>query len=247
MANSINKDHYEPAYAQLAGILRRQIAQGVYPPGARLPAESAIGKKYGLSPMTVRQAIGVLTQQGLLERVQGMGTFVKTFRLTESSFDLEGLREIFNDPRRTRVKMLQLALTRADAAAAAALALQPGAKVILLRRLLLHDERPALCHTGYVRCEPTRPVVEEELGLGPLSDLFNGHGGKTAKKGELTLDATLLSIEDAALLGRPAGSAAFRMEYTVYDFEDIPFGSGWLTVLPDIMKLKTRLGLWEGF
>ena len=76
--------------------------------------------------MTVRQAIGVLTEQGLLERVRGSGTFVKPVTLTESRFDLDSIREIFQDPERTRVKVLQISLARADAKTAEMLRLPIG-------------------------------------------------------------------------------------------------------------------------
>jgi GntR family transcriptional regulator len=245
MLKRIKKDHFEPAYAQLAAILRREIAEGVYPPGEKIPSESIISKEYGISLMTVRQAIGLLTVEGLLERVQGTGTFVKALELTESRFDLGSLRKIFKDPERTQVKILQLCLVRADEETASSLALPSGARVILLRRLLLRDERPIIFHSGYIRYEPTRPVVEAELNLGPFCDFFNGYGGGTAKKGELSLVPELLNEEESGLLGRPVGAPVFRIEYVVYDFDDAPFGCGWFTVLPESMKMKARLGLWQ--
>lgn len=246
MYNRIRKELFEPAYAQLAAILRRYIAEGVYPPGGKIPSESSISKEYGLSLMTVRQAIGVLMEQGLLERIQGSGTFVKPLKLTESRFDLDSLREIFHDPRRTQVKVLQINLTRADARTAEKLQLPPNARVILIRRLLLRDGKPVMFHEGHIRCEPRRPVVEAELNLGPLSDLFNSPGSGTAKKGELSVLPAVLGEEDAALLRRPVGTPTFRLEYVVYDFDDLPFGWGWFMAPPEVMRLKTRLGLWEG-
>jgi hypothetical protein len=68
-----------------------------------------------------------------------------------------------------------------------------------IRRLLLRDNRPVMSHEGRIRCDPTRPVVEAELSIGPLSDLFNGHGRGSAKKGELTL-TQFLGEQEAALL-----------------------------------------------
>jgi GntR family transcriptional regulator len=245
MPDWINKDRFEPAYAQLAAILRRQIAGGVYPPGEKIPSEPSISKQYGLSIMTVRQAIGVLMEQGLIERVRGSGTFVKPITLTESRFDLDSIKEIFQDPERTRVKVLQIKLTRADAKTAEMLSLPQGERIIVIRRLLLRDDQPAMCHEGRIRCDPTRPVVEAELSVGPLSDLFNGHGGETAKKGELSVIPTVLSEDEAGLLNWPVGTPVFRLEYVVYDFNDTPFGWGWFTAAPGTLTLKTRLGSWD--
>jgi GntR family transcriptional regulator len=146
MPDRIKKDRFEPAYAQLAAILRRQIAGGVYPPGERIPSEPSISKQYGLSIMTVRQAIGVLTEQGLIERVRGSGTFVKPVTLTESRFDLDSIKDIFQDPEHTRVKVLQINLARADAKTAEILSLPQGQRIIVIRRLLLRDNQPVMCH-----------------------------------------------------------------------------------------------------
>jgi GntR family transcriptional regulator len=245
MPDSINKDRIEPAYAQLADILRRRIAEGVYPPDEKIPSESVMSREHGLSLMTVRQAIGMLTKQGLLKRVQGTGTFVQSLKLMESRFTLDNLREIFQDPKRTQVKVLELSLVRADGKTAETLAVAQGSRVILLRRLFLRDGQPIMFHEGTIRYEPTRPVVEAELNLGPISDLFSGYGGGTAKKGELEVIPTVLGEVESALLARPAGTPTFRMEYVIYDFADLPFGCGWFTALPEILKLKTRLGLWE--
>jgi GntR family transcriptional regulator len=245
MPHRIDKDRFEPAYAQLATILRKQIAEGLYPPGDKIPSESSISKQYGVAPMTVRQAIGVLTEQGLLERIQGSGTFVKPLDLTESRFELDSLREIFEDQETTQVKVLQLTLGKADEMTAKKLRLSAGVRVIVIRRLLLGGKNPFLFHLGRVRCYPPRPVVEAELNIGPLSELFTGQSGGEAKKGELAMIPAILAETEAKLLGYPAGTPAFRMEYIVYDFDDIPFGWGWFLAPPDVLKLKTRLGLWE--
>jgi GntR family transcriptional regulator len=245
MSNRIDRGRIEPAYSQLAAILRRRISEGVYPPGEKIPSEFVMSKEYGLSLMTVRQAIGVLTRQGLLERLHGTGTFVKSLKLTECRFTLDRLEEIFKDDQRTRVKILELSLVRADAETAEVLCIQEGSRAILIRRLLSSCGRPILLHRGHVRCEPTRPLVEAELGLGPFSDLFNGSGGETAKKGALTLVPSLLGGEESVLLGSPPGAPAFRMDYVVYDFDDVPFGCGSFTALSDTLQLKTKLGLWE--
>ncbi len=241
----IDKERFEPAYAQLAAIILRKIAEAVYPPGTKIPSESYLSKKYGLSTMTVRQAIGVLSEQGILERVHGSGTFVKRLKFVEALFDLNGLRDIFQDQEHNQVKVLDIRLERSDPETAEKLQLPPKARVILIRRLLLRDGVPVVILEGRIRCDPLRPLVETELGLGPLSDLFSSVGGASAKKGELSLRPVVLGEEDAALLDRPVGSPTFRLEYLVYDFEDAPFGWGCVTAVPEVVNLNTRVGLWN--
>jgi DNA-binding LacI/PurR family transcriptional regulator/DNA-binding transcriptional regulator YhcF (GntR family) len=65
-----------PKYEQVRQLLEKQLKEGVYGSGAKLPGEEALGKKLGVSNVTVRQAFVALTRQGLLVRFPYRGTFV---------------------------------------------------------------------------------------------------------------------------------------------------------------------------
>lgn len=63
-------------YVQLFEVLKRDIDQGVYQNGQRLPGENEMAEQYGMSRQTVRQALSLLEQERLIERRQGSGTYV---------------------------------------------------------------------------------------------------------------------------------------------------------------------------
>ncbi len=65
-------------YAQLIAHFREQILDGTLPPGSRLPSELESAERFGVSRGTVRQAMSVLVNEGLVKRIQGRGTFVRT-------------------------------------------------------------------------------------------------------------------------------------------------------------------------
>ena len=65
-----------PVYRQLAGILRDAIVSGQLAQGAPLPSESSLMQEYGISRDSVRKAMDVLRDEGLVITVQGKGTFV---------------------------------------------------------------------------------------------------------------------------------------------------------------------------
>lgn len=75
-AETINPSSGTPPYQQLAGILRRRIASGEFPPGAALPGERGLAQQYGVAIGTVRHALDELRKEGLIYRKQGWGTFV---------------------------------------------------------------------------------------------------------------------------------------------------------------------------
>ncbi len=66
----------EPLYAQVARDLAGHVRAGTMAPGRRLPAEPVLARAYGVNRLTVREALTSLARQGLVRRVQGVGSFV---------------------------------------------------------------------------------------------------------------------------------------------------------------------------
>ena len=69
-------DSAQPYYVSLSSQLRSEIVQGRWPPGTQLPTIDQLSERYGVAKVTVRQALGTLAAAGLIERIQGKGTFV---------------------------------------------------------------------------------------------------------------------------------------------------------------------------
>src|SRR5258706_8106316 len=67
-----------PAHAQIEAALEHAIERGQLTPGDRLPAERVLAQRFGVSRMTLRQALGELERHGLLKRSKGRygGTFI---------------------------------------------------------------------------------------------------------------------------------------------------------------------------
>lgn len=65
-----------PLYLQLAAEFRRCLDSGAWPPSHQLPTLESLMDTYGVSRMTLRQALGVLESEGLISRARGKGTFV---------------------------------------------------------------------------------------------------------------------------------------------------------------------------
>ena len=73
-------------YVNLAHVLRLRVRTGEYQPGARLPSIEQIAKQFDVAAVTVRQALALLEQEGLVLPKQGVGTFVQ-----EGAFAPHGL------------------------------------------------------------------------------------------------------------------------------------------------------------
>jgi GntR family transcriptional regulator len=72
----INHDSDVPVYAQLAGILRDMITSGQVRPHERLPSISYLVQTYGVADQTVKKAMQVLRDEGLVQTVTGKGVYV---------------------------------------------------------------------------------------------------------------------------------------------------------------------------
>ena len=238
----INRDSYEPAYAQLANILRRQVATGVFRPGDQLPSEAMLCESYQVSPMTVRRTINLLAEEGVVSAIQGRGTFVNTLELGRAAFGLQELQDLFNDPAMV-VKLLDVRIVSADERTARKLNLKAGDKAIYIRRLLSVDGDPAFYHREYLIYDPTRPIVEAETEVTALRGLFDGTGSALLKRGDLSVEACLLSDDEARILQTSSPMAAFYLEHLFYDFNDQPVSWGWFICRSDHLRFSTSVGL----
>ncbi len=82
---------YVPKYIQIKKNLERQIKQGIYSPGDRIPTEFELTKMYGVSRITVTNAIKELVNEGLLVRAGPKGTFVSEIEQKIKSESIAGL------------------------------------------------------------------------------------------------------------------------------------------------------------
>lgn len=90
---ALNRTLPVPLYYQLAELLAVKIRQGEFAPAQQLPPERDLSEQYGISRMTVRQALAYLVAEGVLTTRQGLGTFVAAPKLTANPVHLLGFSE----------------------------------------------------------------------------------------------------------------------------------------------------------
>lgn len=256
----IDRDSYEPAYLQLANILRKQISEGVFRPGDQLPSESQLCRRYTISPMTVRRAINLLSDQGVVHTAQGRGTFVAALELSTAVFDLQELETLFgarpgggkpgnakpgDEQTSGSIRLLDVRVVSADERTARKLDLTVGQSAIYIRRLFLQQGEPIFYHRAYLVYDPTRPIVEAELDVVSLQGLFANGSNTLLKHGTLNIEATLMNQEEAELLNRPMPAAAYYLEHVFYDFENKPLSWGWFIIPSDRLRFSTQIGIKE--
>ncbi|WP_397534867.1 histidine utilization repressor [Roseateles sp.] len=190
----------EPQYLKVKNHLREGISAGRWVPGDLLPSEAELTQSFSVSRMTVNRALRELLQEGMIERVQGVGTFVAQLHKISSSLTVRDVHEEIVErghAHEARVHLLEK--TRATAEQAAEFGLKTGAT--LFHSLIVHLE------TGVaIQCEDrlVNPAVAPDyLGLDFAASTPTQHLLAVAPLSEAryTIEATLPSELEAKLLG----------------------------------------------
>ncbi|QDB78617.1 GntR family transcriptional regulator [Georgenia wutianyii] len=195
-------------YLTVREHLRSLIAEelGV---GDAIPSERELCGQFGVSRMTVRQAVDALVVEGLLERVQGRGTFV-----AQPKVDLQLRLASFPEEMRRRgmepdLRVLAAELTAATPQLAAALELPVGADVYYLRRLRLADGLPMAVEQNWVPAALVPDLLEPE----PASSVYDALAERELAPtwGEDVIEAVQLDEEVAGHLGISPGAAGLQI------------------------------------
>lgn len=186
-------------WRQIAGQLQQEIDSGALPPGARLPSEDALSRRFGVNRHTVRRAVEELSRDGVLRVEQGRGCFVAEdvldYAVEPRTRFSEWIRRHNMEP---SGRILQLTEVAADARVAAGLGLPAGAAVLLLERLGLADGRPVSLARHHFR---PRPGLLAALRTSPrITDALRTVGISDYVRQVTRVSARLPSAEEAELL-----------------------------------------------
>lgn len=149
-----------PLYRRIAAELRDAIRRGDLAPGQRVPSETELGEQYGVSRMTVRLAVGVLRGEALVVTQQGRGTFVHErppARLPSTRYTRAARAEGLGPWEATTaaagmvgsVRVVAVERAPADDEVAAWLEVEPGAEVIVRRRVMYLGNEPVQAYDGH--------------------------------------------------------------------------------------------------
>ncbi|MEV0591264.1 GntR family transcriptional regulator [Nonomuraea cavernae] len=207
----IDPDSPVPKYFQLREILLDLIDSDELSIGAAIPSERELCQRFGLSRMTVRQAVDHLVSEGRLHRVPGKGTFVARPKI-ELSLQLTS----FTDDMRARgmapgSRDLDRRVVRASAHLAKELGIQPGEEVHFIERLRTADGEPLSIERAHIPVKLAPDLAEHDLSGRSLYSLLESRYGLVMDAGELTIDGGIADPSDADLLKLPRGGAVLLL------------------------------------
>jgi GntR family transcriptional regulator len=219
----LNKRSPIPLYYQLASLLREQMRQGALTPGSQLPPERQLSELYGISRMTVRQALTYLIREGALVVRRGFGTFVAEPKLTHDALFLLGFSEEVRRSGGTPVsQVLEQGVAPAPAAVAAALRLAPDTPVVKAVRLRLADGVPVLLETSYVPAAICPALAQADLAVQSLYAVLEREGGVVLKRTRQELEATVANDYERGLFAVAPHTPMILLAGTTFDEADRP-------------------------
>lgn len=212
-----------PRYYQLKEILEARIQSGEFKSGDQFSTDEQLCQEYSLSRGTVRRAVDMLIDAGLLRREQGRGTFVSSPQLAPVFFRLSNFdEEMKGQGRKPSTKLLNLRELQANEEIAQNLQIPVGEKVIEIIRLRYADDTPAAYETRYLSVKTCPQLLEEDLENQPIHSLLIDKYNIPLVRAWYAIEARVLSPKEAKLLQVQSGSASFAVDRVTFTTNDRP-------------------------
>lgn len=204
-----------PAYIQIHNRIKEEIDAGVWKIGQRLPSERDLADDFGVSRMTLRQAITLLVEEGVLQRKIGSGTYVASTRVQEKMRGTTSFTDIVQLQGKTpSTKLLSYTKGQANEKEATQLQLTVGEAVIRMERVRYADELPVVYEVATIPERLIAALQKEEV-TSHFFQTMTKHGYKIGKSHQ-TIFARLASEKVANLLGIKKNQAILALRQVSY-------------------------------
>jgi len=231
-----------PLHAQLREIVRERIRDGSYEAHARLPAESEMSTLFGVSRITVRQALGDLQKEGVIFKVPGKGSFVSKPKPFQQLTELEGFGEamsrqgyeIYND-------VVGHATVPASADVALRLGVAEGTPVGEIRRVRHLNRAPVSLEITYLPEPLGERLRAADLARRDIFLILENDYGIALGHADVRIDAILSDGPTAAALQVEQGSALLRMERLTHTAAGQPLDFEYLYFRGDAFQYRLQI------
>ncbi len=227
--------------------LRDQIADGQLGVGENLPGEQRLAESFGVSRVTVRRALDVLADTGLIVRRAGSGSTVRKTEQHEKPVAMDFttlMPQLVEMGQSTTARLLSFSYGPAPEFVARAMDIGQNEKVQIATRVRIAEETPFSHLTTYVPASIAQNYSEDDLATTPLFKLLE-RSGVQIKEAHQSVSATLAGPDVADALDVAVGSALLSLKRVVRDVD----GNGveYLSAQyrPDMFRLEmslTRVG-----
>jgi GntR family transcriptional regulator len=201
-----------PLFVQVRDALREHIISGDLAVGSKLPSEGELESKYGVSRITIRQALSDLQGLGLIEKVNGKGSFVRRPDPPRGLGPLTGFYETMRRRGHTALgKVSAIRHTKASQQVAANLKIPAGSPVSSITILRLVDGEPYARHTAYANAKLIERLFAEDLETNDLITIAQARLGYRFDHSDMDISADIANANVAKCLAIAPGSPVLRL------------------------------------
>lgn len=221
----------EPRYRAIAADLTAKIHAGTYAAGSALPAQRELSSAYGVTLMTLRQALRQLSDEGLIVQQAGRGTFVSPPHL---AYRLGSLRSLADDLRE-QGHAVRTVVVAAELGASPEFG--PGA--LRLERVREFSGRPSVHQVSWVPAPLAGRLLGVDFGAVALYAALADAGIAVARAAE-TIRPSSLDAFSQRYLHEPAGTPVFVSERVTYALDGAAVVADRAVILGDAMEIRAE-------
>ena len=211
-----------PAYIRIHDAIKKEIDEGVWEIGQRLPSERDLADDYEVSRMTLRQAITLLVEEGILERRVGSGTYVASHRVQEKMRGTTSFTEIVRSQGKTpSSQLISYQRKPANETEIQQLQLKATDTVVRMERVRFADNVPLVFEVASIPEKLIQSFNQEDITEHFFQTLTDN--GYEISKSEQTIYAKNASERVANYLKVPKNHAVLALTQVSYFTDGRPF------------------------
>lgn len=212
-----------PHYLRIYRHLRDQIRRGSLAPGERLPTQRELAANYGVTVMTVRQALQLLEQEELVVMRHGLGTFVAPQRVAFEMGNLRSLaQEVAAQGLEVQTRVLRRELVDPHPRVAELLRIESDEPIYMLERLRFVGSEPFMFQRSHLQPWLAEPLDAAELANVSLYDYLTKELSIEIAHAQESIHAINLPPPEATLLEEEPGAAALMSERVTFSAAEEP-------------------------
>ncbi|MGL4820553.1 MAG: GntR family transcriptional regulator [Bacilli bacterium] len=237
----IDKHSPLPIYYQIQQEIKRMIESGKWKEGDKIPSENELSERFGVSRMTIRQAITKLVEESMLERYRGLGTYVTKKKVEQPTKALTSYTEYMQSlGYRTSSQIVEYSVAKASERVAKELAVLPETAVHRVVRVRYANEEPCAIETAYFPF-----VLFPHLNEEHLKNSFYAYAEKTLghriHHADQSIEATVADEQEAELLDTSVGVPLLLTKQTTSMDNRQPIEYVHCVYRADLFKFKVHL------
>jgi len=229
----IDLESVVPYYHQLKQLIKARITSGEWEAGQKLPSEKELCESLDVSRSVVRQALGELSSEGLIDTYRAKGSFVAIARPKYEWRLMESLSGFYDDAvatgKQVFAHVIEFRITKPSEKIALILDIGQSENIILLKRLRYIGNEPVMLGITHLPENLCPNLINEDMRNQSLYRVLAEKYGLSIEKGQRTIESVNATPEQARLLNVEPGAALSLIKGTMYLENNIPleYGESW--------------------